>query len=126
MNLNRAKKINRLAASTVFYDDSMITIPTLQVLNQDGSIVDGASEPALSRDQASKIYSDMLYIRLLDERMVSAQRQGRLSFYLTCTGEEAAVAGTIAAFDAQDMVMAQYREQLALRYRGFSLSLIHI
>ena len=120
MNLNRAKKINRLAASTVFYDDSFITIPTLQVLNQDGSIVDGASEPALSRDQASKIYSDMLYIRLLDERMVSAQRQGRLSFYLTCTAEEAAVAGTIAAFDAQDMVMAQYREQLALRYRGFS------
>ena len=120
MNLTRAKKSNTLPASAVFFDDSFTAIPTLQVLKQDGSIVDGASEPALSRDQARKIYSDMLYIRLLDERMVSAQRQGRLSFYLTCTGEEAAVAGTIAAFGAQDMVMAQYREQLVLRYRGFS------
>ena len=120
MNLTRAKKSNTLPASAVFFDDSFTAIPTLQVLNQDGSIVDGASEPALSRDQARKIYSDMLYIRLLDERMVSAQRQGRLSFYITCTGEEAAVAGTIAAFGAQDMVMAQYREQLVLRYRGFS------
>ena len=120
MNLNHAKNINGLAANTVFFDDSFTTIPTLQILNQDGSIVNGACEPVLSRDHARKIYSDMLYIRLLDERMVSAQRQGRLSFYLTCTGEEAAVAGTIAAFDAKDMVMTQYREQLALRYRGFS------
>jgi 2-oxoisovalerate dehydrogenase E1 component alpha subunit len=62
----------------------------------------------------------MLYIRLLDERMQSAQRQGRLSFYMTCIGEEASVAGTIAAFQPQDMAMAQYREHLVLRYRGFT------
>jgi 2-oxoisovalerate dehydrogenase E1 component alpha subunit len=52
--------------------------------------------------------------------MVSAQRQGRLSFYITCTGEEASVAGTIAAFNDDDMVMGQYREHLALRFRGFT------
>jgi 2-oxoisovalerate dehydrogenase E1 component alpha subunit len=52
--------------------------------------------------------------------MVGAQRQGRLSFYLTCTGEEASVGGTIAAFGPQDMVMGQYREQVALRFRGFT------
>ena len=120
MNLNLANKNHEVTAIAEFFDDSAITIPTLQILNQDGSIVDDAGEPALSRDHARKIYSDMLYIRLLDERMLIAQRQGRVSFYLTCTGEEAAVAGTIAAFDTQDMVMAQYREQLALRYRGFS------
>ena len=74
----------------------------------------------MSSELAIKIYTDMVYTRLLDERMVGAQRQGRLSFYLTCTGEEASVAGTIAAFQADDMVMAQYREQLALRYRGFT------
>ena len=103
-----------------FQDGSSIRLPSLQILNQDGSVAAGANMPDLPRDQARKIYSDMLYIRLLDERMQNAQRQGRLSFYMTCTGEEASVAGTIAAFGAQDMVMAQYREQLALRYRGFT------
>ena len=120
MSLKLAKTINTDKAVVEFLDDSSITIPKLQILNQDGSLIEGANEPELSRDHARKIYSDMLYIRLFDERMLSAQRQGRLSFYMTCIGEEASVAGTIAAFDAQDMVMAQYREQVALRYRGFS------
>jgi 2-oxoisovalerate dehydrogenase E1 component alpha subunit len=74
----------------------------------------------MDRELAKKLYGDMLYTRLLDERMVGAQRQGRLSFYLTCTGEEASVGGTIAAFGPQDMVMGQYREQVALRFRGFT------
>ena len=120
MSLKLAKTINADKAVVEFLDDSSITIPKLQILNQDGSLIEGATAPELSRDHARKIYSDMLYIRLFDERMLSAQRQGRLSFYLTCVGEEASVAGTIAAFDTQDMVMAQYREQVALRYRGFS------
>jgi 2-oxoisovalerate dehydrogenase E1 component alpha subunit len=120
MSLKLAKTINTDKAVVEFLDDSSITIPKLQILNQDGSLIEGANEPELSRDHARNIYSNMLYIRLFDERMLSAQRQGRLSFYLTCAGEEASVAGTIAAFDTQDMVMAQYREQVALRYRGFS------
>lgn len=120
MSLKLAKTIDTDQAAVEFQDDSSLSIPTLQILNQDGSLIEGADEPKLSRDHARKIYADMLYIRLFDERMLRAQRQGRLSFYLTCDGEEAAVAGTIAAFDSQDMVMAQYREQVALRYRGFS------
>ncbi len=62
----------------------------------------------------------MLVTRVLDERMMAAQRQGRLSFYMQCTGEEAAVIGATAALDDADMIMAQYREQGALVYRGFS------
>jgi 2-oxoisovalerate dehydrogenase E1 component alpha subunit len=113
-NLSPAKRAPK------FEDGSSLRIPSLQILNQDGSVIAGATVPDLSRAQATKIYSDMLYIRMLDERMQSAQRQGRLSFYMTCTGEEASVAGTIAAFQPQDMAMAQYREHLVLRYRGFT------
>ena len=120
MSIKIAEDISLTKRAPDFQDGSSIEIPSLQILNQDGSVAAGATVPDLSRDQAKKIYSDMLYTRMLDERMQGAQRQGRLSFYLTCTGEEAAVAGTIAAFQAQDMVMAQYREQLALRYRGFT------
>lgn len=95
------------------------TIPTFRLLRQDGSLYDGAEAPELSREQALKIYHAMVATRVLDERMMAAQRQGRLSFYMQCTGEEAAVIGATAALDDADMIMAQYREQGALVYRGF-------
>jgi 2-oxoisovalerate dehydrogenase E1 component alpha subunit len=53
--------------------------------------------------------------------MLGAQRQGRLSFYMQCTGEEASIIGSTAALDDADMIMAQYREQGALAYRGFTI-----
>jgi 2-oxoisovalerate dehydrogenase E1 component alpha subunit len=113
------KQPETIAAPT-FLDALSLRIPILKQLQFDGEVTAGAITPSMSPKLAEKIYTDMVYTRLLDERMVAAQRQGRLSFYLTCTGEEASVAGTIAAFNQQDMVMAQYREQLALRYRGFT------
>lgn len=103
-----------------FISGSELPIPTLEILRADGTLHKGAEEPALSRELAIRIYRTMVFTRLLDERMVSAQRQGRLSFYLTCAGEEAAVTGSAAAFEPGDMIMGQYREQAALRFRGFT------
>jgi 2-oxoisovalerate dehydrogenase E1 component alpha subunit len=97
-----------------------LPIPTLSLLKADGSLHDGAKAPKLSKETALRIYDTMLFIRVLDERMVGAQRQGRLSFYMTCTGEEAAVIGSAAAFEDKDMIMGQYREHGALRLRGFT------
>ncbi|WP_111411942.1 thiamine pyrophosphate-dependent dehydrogenase E1 component subunit alpha [Billgrantia lactosivorans] len=95
-------------------------IPTFRLLQQDGSLYEGAEAPELDEETALRIYRAMLVTRVLDERMMAAQRQGRLSFYMQCTGEEAAVIGATAALDDADMIMAQYREQGALVYRGFS------
>lgn len=97
-----------------------VSIPIYRVLSQDGSLYEGAEGPALDRDKARRIYRAMIGTRVLDERMMAAQRQGRLSFYMQCTGEEAAVIGATAALDDGDMIMAQYREQGALLYRGFT------
>ncbi|SDL74592.1 2-oxoisovalerate dehydrogenase E1 component alpha subunit [Franzmannia pantelleriensis] len=96
-------------------------IPTFALLRQDGTLHTGAEAPALTQDQALRIYRAMRFTRVLDERMLAAQRQGRLSFYLQCTGEEATVVGATAALRDDDMIMAQYREQGALAYRGFSI-----
>ncbi|MDI5934427.1 thiamine pyrophosphate-dependent dehydrogenase E1 component subunit alpha [Halomonas kalidii] len=96
------------------------TIPTFRLLQQDGSLFEGGEPPDLERDKARRIYRAMVFTRVLDERMMAAQRQGRLSFYMQCTGEEAAVIGATAALDDADMIMAQYREQGALAYRGFT------
>ena len=69
---------------------------------------------------ALDIFYAMQFTRILDERMIAAQRQGRISFYLACTGEEAAIVAATAGLASQDMIMTQYREQGALAYRGYT------
>ncbi len=103
-------------------ENGLIDIPMLQILKPDGTLHDEAQEPALSEDVARKMYDTMEYIRVLDERMIGAQRQGRISFYLASTGEEAAAVGSAAALSPDDMIMSQYREQGALAYRGYTTS----
>jgi 2-oxoisovalerate dehydrogenase E1 component alpha subunit len=104
-----------------FIDGNALNIPTLSILTEDGDIHPSATAPAISKHTAIKLYETMRFIRLLDERMQGAQRQGRVSFYMQCLGEEAAVTASAAALDQKDMIMAQYREQAALHYRGFTL-----
>ena len=114
------KNDNKTIHKVSFIGGDSLTIPTLKILKPDGMLYKNAQEPSLNKEMALDIYRTMLYIRILDERMVSAQRQGRLSFYLTCTGEEASVVAMAAGLQPSDMIMGQYREQGALRYRGFS------
>lgn len=103
-----------------FIAGNSLVIPTVKLLKADGSEYKGAAVATLDKETALHSYKTMQYIRVLDDRMVAAQRQGRLSFYLTCAGEEASVVGSVAALQATDMIMGQYREQAALRYRGFT------
>jgi 2-oxoisovalerate dehydrogenase E1 component alpha subunit len=97
-----------------------LNIPTFKILKQDGTLYQHATEPSLDQDSALKIYRDLVFTRVLDERMINAQRQGRIPFYLASLGEEAASVGSAAALQPQDMIFAQYREQGALRTRGFT------
>ncbi|NMH58447.1 thiamine pyrophosphate-dependent enzyme [Alteromonas ponticola] len=101
-------------------ENGLIDIPMLQILQPDGSVHKEAVAPELDQETATKMYNTMAYIRVLDERMVAAQRQGRISFYLASTGEEAAAVGSAAALSDNDMIMSQYREQGALAYRGYT------
>ncbi|WP_102796883.1 thiamine pyrophosphate-dependent dehydrogenase E1 component subunit alpha [Bowmanella denitrificans] len=101
-------------------DKGLVDIPMLQILQPDGTPHKDAELPELDKDAVVKIYRTMRFTRVLDERMVAAQRQGRISFYLASTGEEAASVASAAALEPQDMIMSQYREQGALAYRGYS------
>lgn len=57
----------------------------------------------------------------MDSIFYDAQRQGRISFYMTSYGEEAIHVGSAAALNDQDIIFAQYREAGILMWRGFSL-----
>jgi len=107
--------------SPIFIDGHSVDIPILKILKHDGTTFPEADLPDINQELATKIYKSFVFHRVLDERMVASQRQGRLSFYMSALGEEAASVGGAAGLEPQDMIMAQYREQGALMFRGFSL-----
>jgi len=119
-NINTYEK-GQVVHTPTFIDGHSVDIPILKILQQDGSVYDGAELPKIDQELATKVYKTLAFHRVLDERMVAAQRQGRLSFYMTALGEEATTVGGAAALEPQDMIMAQYREQGALMFRGFPL-----
>jgi 2-oxoisovalerate dehydrogenase E1 component alpha subunit len=100
--------------------NGLLEIPMLQLLDEHGEEKNKQQSPKLSKEEALKIYKSMAFTRLLDDRMIGAQRQGRISFYLACRGEEAAIVASAAALSSDDMIMSQYREQGALVYRGYT------
>lgn len=51
--------------------------------------------------------------------MFDAQRQGRLSFYMTGQGEEGTCVGSASALEKGDVIFTQYREAGVLFQRGF-------
>jgi len=57
-----------------------------------------------------KMYRNMVTLSLMDKILYESQRQGRISFYMTNTGEEAVQIGSAAALTLEDMIYAQYRE----------------
>lgn len=63
----------------------------------------------------------MLLNRVFDERMWQIQRQGRISFYMQATGEEAVSIAQGMALRPGDMCFPSYRNQGLYMYRGVSL-----
>ncbi|WP_204113620.1 thiamine pyrophosphate-dependent dehydrogenase E1 component subunit alpha [Shimia biformata] len=57
---------------------------------------------------------DMLKMRAIDKRLQNAQRQGKTSFYLQCTGEEAIGCGFQRQLEQGDMNFPTYRQQTLL------------
>jgi 2-oxoisovalerate dehydrogenase E1 component alpha subunit len=57
----------------------------------------------------------------MDQIFYDAQRQGRISFYMTAYGEEATHIGSASALEPGDVIFGQYREAGVLMWRGFTL-----
>lgn len=92
----------------------------LRVLRADGT-AQRELDPGLSDAQAVALLERMLFTRLLDERLVALQRQGRIGFHIGSMGEEATVLGSAAALREQDWIFPCYREFGALLLRGLPL-----
>ncbi|KAB5557260.1 hypothetical protein DKX38_008169 [Salix brachista] len=96
-------------------------IPCYRVLNENGEIITGSDYEQLSEELSVKIYSNMVSLQMMDTVFYEAQRQGRISFYLTSAGEEAINIASAAALSADDIILPQYREPGILLWRGFTI-----
>lgn len=92
-----------------------------QVLGADGHFVDAARDPGLSDDTLLAMYRAMLRVRAIDARMMLLQRQGRVSFYGECRGQEATPIGFAFATEPTDWIFPALREQSIMLVRGFPL-----
>ena len=68
-----------------------------------------------------QFYRALCRVRSLDERMQALQRQGRIGFYGTCTGQEAVPVALGFALAHSDWVFPALRESSLLLVRGFPL-----
>ena len=92
----------------------------IRVLRFNGDAV-GEWDPKLSNDALLKAMNDMMMTRAMDERMFNMQRQGKMSFYMKSTGEEAVSVGHAMALKNSDMIFPTYRQQGILINRGASI-----
>ena len=85
-------------------------------------LTDTVVPPAEVVDLATRAYRAMKQIRVLDTRMMLLHRQGRISFYGACTGQEASPVATALALEPTDWVFPALRESCLMLVRGFPLA----
>jgi 2-oxoisovalerate dehydrogenase E1 component alpha subunit len=92
----------------------------VRVLRDDGTL-DERTDPGLSPDEVVELYRHMVRTRLIDERLLNLQRQGRIGFHVGSLGEEAAIIGSAWAMRQGDWLFPCYREFGAALMRGLPL-----
>jgi pyruvate dehydrogenase E1 component alpha subunit/2-oxoisovalerate dehydrogenase E1 component alpha subunit len=93
-----------------------MTATLLQTLDLEGRAV--GVVPEIPADDLRRLFRHMLAMRQLDQRMLSLQRQGRIGFYGTATGQEAAVTGSAYPLRPSDWVFPALREMGVSLWRG--------
>ena len=92
----------------------------VRVLNDGGNAV-GPWAMDLDDELLLKGLRVMAKTRAFDERMLMAQRQGKTSIYVQCTGEEAIACGQRMALQKGDMCFPTYRQQGLLIAQDFPI-----
>jgi 2-oxoisovalerate dehydrogenase E1 component alpha subunit len=82
----------------------------VRVLDEQGAAV-GPWAPEVDPDALYQGLRAMVMTRAYDDRMLTAQRQGKTSFYMRCTGEEAIAVGHALELHRDDMFFPTYRNQ---------------
>ncbi len=112
--------LNRPPVDTPDEDMQDFAFGLIRVLDENHRAV-GDWNPRLSADTMRAGLRYMLLTRVFDDAMQRCQRQGKTSFYMKCTGEEAVAVAQAMAHDKDDMFFPSYRQQGLLVARDWPL-----
>ncbi|WP_370302723.1 thiamine pyrophosphate-dependent enzyme [Pseudooceanicola sp.] len=116
----RAGAVDRPASDTNAEDIRDLAFSIIRVLNRKGEAV-GPWAGSLSEEALLQGLRDMMKLRIYDARMLTAQRQGKTSFYMQHLGEEAISCAFQRALRKGDMNFPTYRQAGLLIAAGYPL-----
>ncbi|MDT8998884.1 3-methyl-2-oxobutanoate dehydrogenase (2-methylpropanoyl-transferring) subunit alpha [Paucibacter sp. APW11] len=113
LHLSPAGAVPKPPIDVVPRDTGELAYSLVRVLDEEGRAV-GPWAPELSDAQLLRGLRTMLKTRIFDARMLIAQRQKKLSFYMQSLGEEAIGSAHAMALQDGDMCFPTYRQQSLL------------
>ena len=116
LHLSPAGAVRKPPLDVTARDTADLAYSLVRVLGDDGKAV-GPWNPELAPELLRRGLRAMLKTRIFDARMLIAQRQKKLSFYMQSLGEEAIGSAHAMALHAGDMCFPTYRQQSLLLAR---------
>jgi 2-oxoisovalerate dehydrogenase E1 component alpha subunit len=109
LQLSAAGAVRRPPVDVSPPDTSDLAWKLVRVLDDEGRAL-GPWDPKLEPKLLIRGLRAMMKTRIFDARMLTAQRQKKLSFYITCLGEEAIACAHAFALERGDMCFPTYRQ----------------
>jgi len=116
LHLSAAGEVRKPPLDAAPRDTADMAYSPVRVLAEDGSAT-GPWDPQLSPELMRRGLRAMLKTRIFDARMLIAQRQKKMSFYMQSLGEEAIGSAHALAIAPGDMCFPTYRQQSLLLAR---------
>ncbi|MEQ8857414.1 MAG: thiamine pyrophosphate-dependent enzyme [Pseudomonadales bacterium] len=120
VHLSDAGEVERPEINTRVRDMVHLSEDMVRVLDEQHKGL-GPWNPHLDEHDLQVGLRHMLLTRLFDERMLRMQRQGKITFYMQSTGEEAVSVAAAQALLPSDMLFPHYRTQGLQIARGRNL-----
>lgn len=121
LKLDAPGAVDRPAVSTAPAEMRDLAFRLIRVLDDEGKAV-GPWDPKLDPETMRRGLKAMILTRAFDDRMHRAHRQGKTSFYMKCTGEEAIAVAQGMILSREDMGFPTYRQQGLLIARDYPLA----
>jgi 2-oxoisovalerate dehydrogenase E1 component alpha subunit len=116
LRLSRAGEVRKPPVDVAPMDTRDLAYSLVRVLDEDGRAV-GPWVPDVALETVLAGLRAMVKTRIFDARMLIAQRQKKMSFYMQSLGEEAIGAAQALALNMDDMCFPTYRQQSILMAR---------
>jgi len=110
LSVSPAGAVRRPPPDSPAFDTADLANSLVRVLDDEGRAV-GPWAPAIHPERLRRGLRAMMKTRIFDARMLVAQRQKKLSFYMQCLGEEAIAVAHAQALQEGDMCFPTYRQQ---------------